>query len=108
MFLLIFRYVFGGAIAVRGVNYVDFVVPGFITTGVLFNPCTPLRDGRGHECRPHRTPAFAADPAQRRAHRSRRADTGMQVWGLVDHGRIGFLVGFRIHSDWVRRLRLLR
>ena len=37
MFLLIFRYVFGGAIAVPGVNYVDFVVPGFITTGVLFN-----------------------------------------------------------------------
>ena len=37
MFLLIFRYVFGGAIAVKGVDYVDFVVPGFITTGVLFN-----------------------------------------------------------------------
>ena len=37
MFLLIFRYVFGGAIALAGINYVDFVVPGFITTGVLFN-----------------------------------------------------------------------
>ena len=36
MFLLIFRYVFGGAIAIKGINYVDFVVPGFITTGVLF------------------------------------------------------------------------
>jgi len=40
MFLLIFRYVFGGAIALAGINYVDFVVPGFITTGVLFNAMT--------------------------------------------------------------------
>src|ERR1700733_10459537 len=38
MFLLIFRYVFGGAIPIRGgLPYVDFLVPGFITTGVLFS-----------------------------------------------------------------------
>src|ERR1700735_2640056 len=38
MFLLIFRYVFGGAIRVEGgISYVDFLVPGFITTGVLFS-----------------------------------------------------------------------
>src|SRR6266545_2611539 len=37
MFLLIFRYVFGGAIGAGGLNYVDFLVPGFITTGILFS-----------------------------------------------------------------------
>ena len=32
MFLLIFRYVFGGAIdGTGGVSYVDFLVPGFVT-----------------------------------------------------------------------------
>ena len=37
LFLLIFRYVFGGAIAHTGaLNYVDFLVPGFVVTGVLF------------------------------------------------------------------------
>ena len=36
MFLLIFRYVFGGAITTNGVRYVDFLVPGFVGTGVLF------------------------------------------------------------------------
>ncbi|HTN78469.1 MAG TPA: ABC transporter permease, partial [Acidimicrobiales bacterium] len=36
MFLLIFRYVFGGAISESSVPYVDFLVPGFITTTVLF------------------------------------------------------------------------
>ena len=37
LFLLIFRYVFGGAIAHTGaLDYVDFLVPGFVVTGVLF------------------------------------------------------------------------
>jgi ABC-2 type transport system permease protein len=36
LFLLIFRYVFGGAISSTGIRYVDFLVPGVITTGVLF------------------------------------------------------------------------
>ena len=35
LFLLIFRYVFGGAIS-TGINYVNFLVPGFITTGIIF------------------------------------------------------------------------
>ena len=36
MFLLIFRYVFGGAIHIGPVSYVDFLVPGFVVTSVLF------------------------------------------------------------------------
>src|SRR5581483_3211829 len=36
MFLVIFRYVFGGAIHTGSVPYVDFLVPGFVTTSVLF------------------------------------------------------------------------
>src|SRR5437764_12013312 len=36
LFLLIFRYVFGGAIGVGGLSYVDFLVPGFVTTSILF------------------------------------------------------------------------
>lgn len=35
-FLLVFRYVFGGAIGVGGVDYVDFLVPGFVVAGLLF------------------------------------------------------------------------
>jgi hypothetical protein len=42
MFLLIFRYVFGGAIGeTDGVRYVDFMVPGFIVAGVLFSGRPP-------------------------------------------------------------------
>jgi ABC-2 type transport system permease protein len=37
LFLLIFRYVFGGAIGTGGVSYVNFLVPGFIATNILFS-----------------------------------------------------------------------
>jgi len=36
MFLLMLRYVLGGAIGVKRVSYVDFLVPGFVVSGVLF------------------------------------------------------------------------
>lgn len=36
LFLLMFRYVIGGAISVGGVSYVDFLVPGFVVSGLLF------------------------------------------------------------------------
>src|SRR5215475_6239716 len=36
IFLVIFRYIFGGAINVGGLPYVDFLVPGFVVTGFLW------------------------------------------------------------------------
>ncbi|HTO01344.1 MAG TPA: ABC transporter permease, partial [Microthrixaceae bacterium] len=37
LFLLMFRYVFGGAIDTRGaISYVDFLVPGFLVTVILW------------------------------------------------------------------------
>lgn len=36
LFLLMFRYIIGGAIGVKGVDYVDFLVPGFVVAGLLF------------------------------------------------------------------------
>ena len=36
VFLLMFRYVLGGAIGVPGVSYVEFLVPGFVVSGLLF------------------------------------------------------------------------
>lgn len=36
VFLLMFRYILGGAIGITGVEYVDFLVPGFVVSGLLF------------------------------------------------------------------------
>jgi ABC transporter DrrB family efflux protein len=37
LFFLIYRYMFGGAVRSVGFPYVDYLAPGFIATGVLFN-----------------------------------------------------------------------
>jgi ABC transporter DrrB family efflux protein len=36
MFVLLFRYVFGGAIHVRNVSYVNFLIPGIIVQNIAF------------------------------------------------------------------------
>ncbi len=36
MFLLLFRYVFGGAIRTTGIAYVEFIVPGIIVQNIAF------------------------------------------------------------------------
>ena len=37
LFFLIYRYMFGGAIHAGTIPYVDYLVPGFVATGVLFS-----------------------------------------------------------------------
>ena len=37
LFFLIYRYLFSGAIRPLGIPYVDYLAPGFITTGVMFS-----------------------------------------------------------------------
>ncbi|MCJ7780050.1 MAG: ABC transporter permease, partial [Acidimicrobiia bacterium] len=36
MFLLLFTYVFGGAIVIPGVPYIDFLLPGILVQTVMF------------------------------------------------------------------------
>ncbi|HWD09642.1 MAG TPA: ABC transporter permease [Actinomycetota bacterium] len=97
MFLLIFRYVFGGAIHSSGISYVDFLVPGYITTSVLFA-------GMGAAA------AVAEDLQQGFIDRLRSlpiprssaltgrvvADVILLVWSLIITSAIGFAVGFRL------------
>jgi ABC transporter DrrB family efflux protein len=100
MFLLIFRYVFGGAIALAGINYVDFVVPGFITTGVLFNAMYASA-GMAEDMSAGLVARLRSLPIPRSAVLVGRAvaDTAIQFWGLIVTVIIGFLVGFRIHGS---------
>ena len=100
MFLLIFRYVFGGAINSGHISYVNFLVPGFITTGVLFG-------GMGAAA------AVAEDLQQGFVDRLRSlpiprssvltgrvlADVGIGLWSLIITSAIGFAVGFRLHGS---------
>jgi ABC-2 type transport system permease protein len=100
MFLLIFRYVFGGAIGAGGLSYVDFLVPGFITTGVLFAGMGAAA-GVAEDLEQGFVDRLRSLPIPRSAVLAGRAlaDTGMQLWGLVITTAIGFAVGFRIHGS---------
>jgi ABC transporter DrrB family efflux protein len=100
MFLLIFRYVFGGAIETGGVPYVDFLVPGFVVTSVLFagagasaGVAEDVEQGFFDRLRslPVARPALLAGRSL--------ADTALLTWSLAVTAAIGFAVGFRIHGS---------
>jgi ABC-2 type transport system permease protein len=100
MFLLIFRYVFGGAIGAGGLSYVDFLVPGFVTTGVLFTgmgAATAMAEDleQGFVDRLRSLPIPRSSVLAGRA----LADTAMHTWSLAITVAIGFAVGFRLHGS---------
>src|SRR4029450_3332930 len=98
--LQIFRSVFGGAIQPGdGISYVDFLIPGFVTTSVLFGGMTTAA-GVAEDLEQGFFDRLRSLPVPRWALVSGRvlADTGMQTWGLAVTTAIGFLVGFRIHG----------
>ena len=100
MFLLIFRYVFGGAIdGTGGVDYVDFLVPGFVTTSVLFagmGAATAIAE----DLEAGVVDRYRSLPIPRSAVLTGRAlaDTTVLTWSLAITTAIGFAVGFRIHG----------
>ena len=96
LFLLIFRYVFGGAMSIPGTSYVNFLVPGFVTTGVLFTGqgaatavAEDLQQGFVDRLRSLPVPraCFLAGRAI--------ADTVWTTWGLLVAIAVGLGVGFR-------------
>src|SRR4249919_3310886 len=100
MFLLIFRYVFGGAIGIAGIPYVDLLVPGFITTGVLFAGMGAAA-GVAEDLELGFVDRLKSLPIPRSAVLTGRAvaDTTLLIWSLVITTAIGFAVGFRIHGS---------
>ncbi len=99
MFLLIFRYVFGGAIETGPVPYVDFLVPGFVVTSVLFAG-TGASAGVAEDVEQGFFDRLRSLPVARPALLAGRAlaDTALLTWSLAVTTAIGFLVGFRIHG----------
>ncbi len=99
MFLLIFRYVFGGAIDVPGIRYVDFLVPGYITTGILFSGAGASA-GVAEDLEQGVIDRLRSLPIHRAAILIGRAlaDTSLLAWSTLITSAIGFAVGFRLHA----------
>jgi len=99
MFLLIFRYVFGGAISVGGMRYVDFLVPGYVATGILFSGASASA-GVAEDLELGFVDRLRSLPINRAAILIGRslADTGLLAWSTAFTIAVGFAVGFRLHG----------
>ncbi len=100
LFFLIYRYMFGGAIHIAGMAYVDFLVPGFIATGVLFagiGTATAMAEDLEHGFidRLRSLPIPRSSVLAARA----LADTAIFAWGTVFTAGIAFAVGFTLHGS---------
>jgi ABC-2 type transport system permease protein len=101
LFLVCFRYVFGGAIrSTGGVSYVDFLVPGFIATGVLF-AMIGSAVGVAEDLEQGFVDRLRSLPIPRASMLTGRvlADTLAVTLNLAVATAIGFLVGFRLHGS---------
>jgi ABC transporter DrrB family efflux protein len=101
MFLLIFHYVFGGAIA-SGLRYVDFLVPGFLAVGILFSMMSSataiaVDDEEGLFDRLRSLPVPRVAVVAGRV----LADTGLAGLGLAVTAGVGFAIGFRTSAPLV-------
>jgi ABC-2 type transport system permease protein len=97
IFLLIFRYVFGGAIGGHnGIDYVDFLVPGFVVTGVLFSGMSAAA-GVAEDSQRGVLDRLRSLPIPRLSLPGGRAvaDTALVGWGVVVTLAVGVAVGFR-------------
>src|SRR5215467_6491914 len=100
IFLVVFRYIFGGAINAGGLPYVDFLVPGFVTTAMLFAGMSAAA-GVAEDVEQGLFDRLRSLPIPRAAVLTGRglADTALVTWSLVVGTALGFAVGFRIHGS---------
>lgn len=108
LFFLIYRYMFGGAIHIAGMAYVDFLVPGLIATGVLFagiGTATAMAEDleQGFIDRLRSLPIPRSSVLAARA----LADTAIFAWSTVFTAGIAFAVGFRLHGSAIDGLAAL-
>ncbi len=102
MFVLLFRYVFGGAIAVPGgIPYVDYLMPGIFVQSTVFGAAS-TGIGLAEDAGKGLIERFRSLPMARSAVLLGRtfADLARNVMVIVLMAIVGFLVGFRIHGTF--------
>ena len=101
IFVLMFRYVFGGAIDLPGpIPYVDFLMPGIFVQTVVFGAIATAI-GLATDLKSGLMERFRALPMARSAVLTGRtmADLARNVFVVILMMVVGFLVGWRIHTN---------
>jgi ABC-2 type transport system permease protein len=102
LFVLLFRYVFGGAINVPGVSYVDYLIPGIIVQTVVFG-ATSTAVGLSEDMSKGIIDRFRSLPMSRAAVLGGRtiADLVRNVFVVLLMIAVGTAVGFRFHNGFL-------
>ncbi|HZD68322.1 MAG TPA: ABC transporter permease [Actinomycetes bacterium] len=99
MFVLLFRYAFGGAIRVPGIPYVDYLMPGIFAQSVAFG-AVGTAVGLSDDLRSGLLERFRTLPMARIAVLAGRtlADLARNMVVVAVMTGVGFAVGFRVHT----------
>ena len=100
MFVLLFRYVFGGAIPVQGVNYAEYLMAGIFTQTVAFG-ASITSIGLADDLQKGIIDRFRSLPMSRAAVLIGRTTSDLlnNVFVVVVMSLCGLLVGWRVHTD---------
>ena len=101
MFLVLFVFVFGGAIAGSSQEYLQFALPGIIVQGIAFTPFTTAL-GLNVDFQRGLIDRFRSLPIARSSVIAGRivADTVRIIWGEIILIAFGVLLGFRFHGGF--------
>jgi ABC-2 type transport system permease protein/oleandomycin transport system permease protein len=100
IFVLMFRYVFGGAIHIPGVSYVDFLMAGIFVQTVTFGSVN-TGVGLAEDLQKGLIERFKSLPIARSAVLAGRclADVARNALVVVIMVIVGYLVGWRVHTN---------
>jgi ABC-2 type transport system permease protein len=105
LFVVLFRYVFGGAINTPGLSYQDFLIPGIIVQTVAFGGIT-TGIGLAEDLQKGVIDRLRSLPMARYALLAGRtvADIGRNLFSIVLMVVVGFIVGFSFHDTDVAKI----
>ena len=105
MFVLLFVYVFGGAIQTGGIDYVDFLMPGIIIQTVLFG-ASYTAVGLSEDLRRGIVDRYRSLPMARSAVISGRilGDMARNLFVVLLMVVVGVIIGFRFHGGLIGAL----
>jgi len=100
MFILLFTYVFGGAIRVQTPNYIDYLLPGILVQTVLFGT-TATAIGLAEDLSSGMIDRYRSLPMSRGAVIAGRilADTTRNLFVVTLMLSVGLVIGFRFHGS---------
>lgn len=99
MIVILFTYVFGGAIEIPGTKYIDFLIPGILIQTMIFGS-TATGIGLADDLSKGLVDRFKSLPMARSAVLTGRtlADTVRNIFVVILVTLVGALIGFRFHN----------